>query len=248
MNKSKLHLRNHLRLRRLLPVCLMFTALAGAMPARLAAGLITPAGLTAGEQFRYVFVTASTSRIDKDLAGDNSFVTADANATGSLLAPLNSSWLAFAYINGTPATTNIGNFNVPLYTPDGVLVAANENALFNTANTQLDAPIDITPLGTTKSTRVWTGMNADGTPVGIGLADQFQGIFGDNTRTDGGYLNAGNAAWYTLYGFYGISANTFTVDSTGSVVSSTPEPSTYLLMAGALMSLVVVAKRKKSYC
>ena len=192
--------------------------------------LSTPAGLSAGESFRFVFVTDGlTTALSTDIADYNSFVNTQAGG-----ATYNGSVVSWVAIGSTPfvnAIDNVGQTMTPVYLASGQLVTTNTTSTGLWSGTLLN-PIDQDLTGTQigfPTIFIWTGTNSEGlgeperqlgifpgVEVGIPSLTTSAWVAGDSIEAD-----SGNSA------FYGIS-QVLVVPG----VAAVPEPST-LLIAGA---------------
>src|ERR1039458_7016621 len=205
-------------------------------------GIITvPPSLAPGSQYRLVFVTADFYTATSSNIGDyNTDVNNGANNlagdTGSLLAPLGTSWLDIGSTATVNAIDNIGiDSGVPIYDLEGNLIAndAGTEAGGLIGSNPIFSPIMFTELGTYLYTLVWTGSTWEGdTSAGSALGDPGDVIYGvDGLTNDHQWITAGfdSPSDGALNGLYGIS-------EVLTVPSATPEPSTtaMVILAGAL--------------
>jgi hypothetical protein len=197
--------------------------------------LNTPAGLTPGEQFRFVFLTdGTTMATSTDIGVYNMFVNTDASAEaggGSNVVKymgVTLTWSAIASTSSVNATTNIAQTNTPLYLSDGSLVATSTetsdptglwsttatNHLSNPINEDLNQNIGPTRL-------VWTGTGPDGTGFNPLGATTFPtvGRSIDTVRRWVAFTGGDETISNPLYGI----SQVLTVPGSPTVV---PEPST----------------------
>jgi hypothetical protein len=230
---------------------LLAALLAVAAPLRLHASVLTtPLGLTSGDQYRIVFVTSTrTDGLSADIADYNSFVNNAAQA-GSQLGSLGATWRAIASTDSVDAIVNIGgSSNVPIYLLDGTLVATGTADLFDGS---IAAPIWLDENGNIQAMNVWTGSLSDGTVnpgfgLGCTLATCSQGGTGIDTtpevgvslRADSVWLDAGPGVGSQNGSLYGISDPI-------TVPGAAPEPSSFLLLAGAMALLAWRRRRRAS--
>lgn len=123
--------------------------------------LMTPAGLSPGQSFHFVFVTdGTTPATNSDIAFYDSFVTTQAGG-----ATYNGSVIPWVAIGTTPtdsAIVHVGQSPDPVYLPDGTLITSNTTSTGLWSGTLLH-PIDEDLTGVHSPTNVWTGTNAQGT-------------------------------------------------------------------------------------
>ena len=150
--------------------------------------LSTPAGLSFGESFRFVFITdATTVAISPSIGHYNSFVNAQAGGAtydGSLV-----NWAAIGSTRSASAINNVGQSQTPVYLADGTLVTTSTTSTGLWSGSLVN-PIneDLSGMGVrTGSTGVWTGTNTNGSTSADPLGDFFGVTIGVSTVT--------NAAW-----------------------------------------------------
>ncbi len=228
----------------------LFVIVAGIASRSYAASIITvPAGLTPGEQYRLVFVTADEYTISSTiLAVYNAEVNNEANAAGSPLAALGATWLDIGSTASVNAIDNVGQDpGVPIYNLDGQLVADDattgpgglfSGSIFNPIDYSESGEISIVGLG------AWTGSSPDGTAnsagggYGIGLGAFYQ-TFGDPTATGATWIDLAGSYSFNSNSFYGISGILTAPDS------SAPEPSTTVMMSLGGLILLFAFKRRR---
>ncbi len=139
--------------------------------------LSTPAGLTPGESFRFVFVTdGTTDATSTNIADYNTFVNTQAGGAtynGSLV-----SWDAIGSTASVNAIDNIGQQAIA-----GVFLANGVEVTTTTTTTGLWSGILLAPInqdlsGSTITSLVWTGTTATGSgqgPTTLGTLSPFQG-------------------------------------------------------------------------
>ena len=127
-----------------------------------AAVVLTPAGLSPGDTYHLVFLTAGVRDATSSVIGDyNDFVTTE---VASLIADLLAAgypgvtWKVIGSTAAEDARDNIGVISDEIYRTDGVLVAANEAALFDASSNHLLASINITQAAVSLGvSTAWTG-------------------------------------------------------------------------------------------
>lgn len=195
--------------------------------------LSTPAGLSPGESFRFVFVTDGTTHATStSISTYNTFVANDASTQagggavtydGTVLT-----WSAIASTPSTSAISNIGESGASVWLTNGTEVASTDNAS-GLWSGNLSAPILTDLLGTPGDKGVWTGTTTSGgIYAGFSLGDaEVEG--GNSTHSNFNWVSAGaENTTITPNGYmYGISQVL--------IAASVPEPST-LLMAGTGIS------------
>ena len=212
----------------------------------LPAGTITvPAGLTAGDQYRLIFITADAyTATSTDINYYNGVVTAEANSVSDLAA-LDTSWYAVGSTATVNAIDNVGiDSGVAIYDLNGNEIASDAgttgNGMFNSSGYLL------TGLNTNENdglipgyVDVWTGTYLGGVPGAhppLGSASPTAGSSGTNS---GFWIAHSEEASTTENRLYAIS---------GVLTVPTPEPPTAFMAApgaGALM-LAVWRRRRRS--
>ncbi len=202
--------------------------------------LSTPAGLTPGDTFRFVFITGGTTvAISSSIGVYNSFVNAQAGG-----ATYNGSVVKWDAIGSTSssanAINNVGQTMTPVYLADGTLVTTSTTSTGLSSGTLLH-PIDETLSGmgiSTGSTGVWTGTNTNGSASSNHLGDFFGVIIGASTVTNGAWVNDG--VWPSdtnsgVFHMYGIS----------QVLTAVPEPSSLALAGTAVIGVSAFVSCRK---
>jgi hypothetical protein len=214
----------------------------------VSADIVTPAGVSPGQNFYMVFVSASTSTAESSTPSDyDSIVAGDASTAG--VDTYNGSpvtWEALAsFFNGPDAISRFDP-SAPIYLVDGTEVAANGAGLWSGT---LQNPIDIEPDGTVATTdaEVWTGTNADGTAASNANGSKSLGSPGTPTEGAGaqfGDATDSNAMWTNDNVFLPEVANQLYGFS--SELTAVPEPaSAGVLIAGAALALSRRSPRRK---
>ena len=186
--------------------------------------LNTPAGLSAGESFRFVFVTdGTTAATSNNIEDYNSFVNAQAGGAtynGSVV-----SWVAIGSTATVNAIDNIGQTPISgVYLADGTLVTTSTTTSGLWSGSILN-PVNEFLTGSTTSGDVWTGTLASGisSTSPLGAASGF---------TTAGATSSAGSNWVSGPGFnYTGGLPMYGISQVLTVASSVPEPST-LLMAG----------------
>ncbi len=198
--------------------------------------LSTPAGLSPGESFRFVFVTdGTTDASSSSIAYYNNFVNTQAGG-----ATYNGSVVTWGAIASTPtvnAIDNVGQTLTPVYLADGTLVTTSTTSLGMWSGSLLAAiseDLSGNPPNAILPVPVWTGTYPDGFPDPYSTYPQTLGggyvsaTFGTSGHHNSEWTNAGSQLVVDPAAIYGISQ---VLVATGSV----PEPSS-LLMAGTAIS------------
>jgi hypothetical protein len=165
--------------------CLV-AASASATPISLA----TPAGLNPGDQFRFVFVTASkiAADVSSDIEFYNSFV--NTQAAGATYGGSTVSWKAIGSTATVDARANVGGFgtSVPVYLVDGTRVADDlTDSSGGMWSGELLTSIYLAIDGTTDESgnTVWTGSETDGRKSLDGdVLGSLEAIYGKKNMSD----------------------------------------------------------------
>ncbi len=201
--------------------------------------LATPAGLDAGDQFRFVFVTLGTiDATSGDIDVYNAFV--NAAAAGATYNDSTVTWRAIGSTSLVDARTNVGGFgeSIPVYRVDGTRVAENLTAIFASGfwGMAWNASISRTIYGSEINDFVWTGSNVDGTTkVGNELGAAVTQL-GESSST----FNALQS--YSTQGSY-IGSPMFAMSET---LTAVPEPTTgAMALAGMVCGGFLVWRRRQ---
>jgi hypothetical protein len=191
----------------------------------------TPTGLTAGDTFRIAFLTDDpTAANSTSIASYNSFVSQEATLEAGGAATYNGvalTWTAIASTAAVSATSNIGEYGVPVYLASGTLVSPYDNALGLWSGT-LSNPLDQDLTGNTFAFQyVWTGTQSNGAGDSGYELGQSHGELGYSGATSSNWIDVDIHYNNFLSGnMYGIS-QVLTVPATVSA----PEPSSLLTAA-----------------
>jgi MYXO-CTERM domain-containing protein len=209
------------------------------------ASIITPPGLSPGDQFRLVFVTSQThDATSSNIAVYDTFVAGLASAAA--LDTYNGSpvtWLALASTDTTAAISRLPADTIPIFRLDGIAVADGGGS--DLWDGDLDAPLQRTELGTDVSDRVWTGSLPSGSAdLFASLGDPFP-IAGQSNVTGSIWVHfvTGNDPT-TLFPMYAFSS-VLTVPA--QEPSAVPEPGTLtplLLALGGLAGVRLIRRRR----
>ena len=210
----------------------------------------TLTGLNPGDTYQFIFVTSGTTAATTAGATFyNTFVQTAANNVG-IGNTLSMTWKAMV-ATGIQSSPVRADANAPVaattkvYLINGTQIAnGGTNAFYS--NTNHLAAINITELGGTLNTQVWTGSNASGSESGSGLVgnaanqNPVWGLSGGTTASNSSgssWSREGNATWTQTKSLYGIS------NALIYTVSSAPEPGTLALLA--LGGTLVLARRRR---
>ncbi len=195
------------------------------------AGIMTPAGLSPGDQFRVLFVSSATrDATSANIADYDTFITDLANAAGLTYNGAAVTWQALGTTPAVAATSSgrlpASTSSPPLYRLDGVKVADSTADLWDGT---IGAPINVNELGTGVRGLVWTG--SDGEPLGADSTPLHLTRVGSPSETMFSFwvsiTGVPNTEQEHLYGYSAV----LTVPGTTAV----PEPSTLALLgAGAV--------------
>ena len=184
----------------------------------LAQGInLPPADLAPGESYRVLCVTdGARDATSTDIAVYNAFVDADANAN-PLLASLDTEWRAVASTAAVMARDNTSSYptspgdpGLPIYRPDGVRLADDYLAFWNSnPASMLFAPPQITTTGEQLfgNVRVWTGSFSDGLPHPTFPLGGAATIVGETNLAGNGWIQGGglgSALDNRLYAMSGV--------------------------------------------
>jgi hypothetical protein len=204
-----------------------------------AAPITAPPGLTVGQQYRLVFVTADLyTATNTNISYYNGVVTTEADAVAALNA-LSTTWYDIGSTATVNAIDNIGaDVGVPIYDTDGHLVAADASttsahALFS--NQSLDGNMTYNENGSPIAgfVEVWTGTYVNGTPGGHPALGSTGTVTAGATNTTSGFWIANQTlAPTTARPLYAISG----IITYGE--APVPEPGTMSLMMLGGMFLV----------
>ena len=224
-----------------LTILLVFgcVGLAPANPCQAGIALATPAGLSAGEQFQFVFLTDSlTTATSTDIDTYNTFVNKAAG--GATYGGQTVTWYAIASTSTVSAITNTDEYRFPVYLTNGTKVATSteqtEGGLYSgTLLARIGIDIDGRPPGRDLG-RVWTGTNQDGS-IATGNA------LGDDEPVYGTALPRSAVQFYRATQANDRSEPMYAISE---LLTAVPEPSTFLSMAiGMTIVLAQVGLRRR---
>ena len=225
-------------MKKLLSVLSVFALAAIAAGTASAGSIATPTGLNPGDQFRFVFVTTTTTfATSSDLSTYDNIVSSD--ATGYTYGGNSPIWKAIVSNSTTNARDHIGLLStslIPLYTVDGTKVSTG-----NLWSGSVLSPIGMAIDGSISDPSVWTGTDTSGaTATGLGNVGGIA-TYGASWLTD--------AAWIHML-FTGDTAEPmalYGISEVLTVPSAVPEPSTVMLVGlGGLAALGYSFKRKRA--
>jgi hypothetical protein len=178
----------------------------------LAGPITVPSGVPAGDQYRLVFVTStSTPATSADIAYYNAFAT-NAASLEPALQSLGTTWTALASTATVDAYDNTNtdpmSLGVPIYNLAGQLVANSNPDLWDGS---LSASISYDEHGAPPLpgyTQVWTGTGSTGVPDGPADAlGSLSPVWGDSKSATSNWIDAGYYGAldnHTIYAISGI--------------------------------------------
>ena len=206
-------------------------------PAKADIMLQTPAGLSAGDHFRFVFVTDGVrDATSSNIADYDGFVSAEAGGATYNGAAVD--WIAIVSTDSVDAIDHVGQATAPVYLPDGTLVATTTTPAGLWSGALLHG-IDLDLSGNLVQTFVWTGTNPTGTGFGGPLGSPPTPQVGSTTDSDGAWIDSGRSNLGDVRPFYGISPVL-------TVPQAVPEPSSLALYGLGAVALVGYARRLRS--
>jgi hypothetical protein len=220
------------------------------------ADVIVPPGLPVGAQYQVIFLTHDTTpATNADIGFYNTFVSNEAALSPDL--PAGTTWMAIASTPDMDAKNNVTtSSDIPIYTPDGVLVASSGSALWQTGliSPQLLNPVMTDQYGDMWVMDAWTGSKSDGTKVSGRALGQWS--LPDVIPVQGPEFGLGvftTSRWLDVQPFSsrlaGSSSQALSVYALSSVVTVpnvVPEPSALALLAVGTMGLLAVFSRRRS--
>ena len=217
---------------------LILASLFGATIASQAAVITMPTGLSAGDQYRLVFVTSTTiAATSTDIATYNTFVNDLATLEGlNYIAGQTTTWTAIgstATDNARDNTSTTGaGTGIGIYLLDGATLIANNYA--DLWDGSIDNLLNIDEQGNfNPTTFTWTGTGSSGTAQSaLGTATP---TWGNPIFTSSRWINRlSGATWPNTneYSMYAISG-----------VLTVPEPSSTALLGLGLSSLLLRRRR-----
>ncbi|MFN0053424.1 MAG: hypothetical protein ACKV0T_14670 [Planctomycetales bacterium] len=203
-----------------------FLILLGMAPA-LHAGIVTPAGLTTGDQFRMVFVTNGTidATVGDHTVYDNLALAEAANGGFNVYDSSPVTWLAMvSTVDGTIAKNRLPKDGVAIYLTNGTKVADSGADLWNVSfkTKLLESPIYLTPTSTHYESFVWTGSRR---PLGIHAPTV--GLASSKTPFWNAASDHDEHARFPIYGF------------SSALTVSAPEPANVTLALNTVFVLLI---------
>lgn len=189
--------------------------------------LTTPAGLKAGDSFRFVFITDQlTSGSSSNISYYNNFVNSQAGGAtydGALV-----SWSAIASTSKVNAIDNIGQSATPVYLADGTLITSSTTST-GLWSGSLQNPINEDLSGNSLN---FVGVLTGTTTTGVASRDPLGNFFGV-TSGDSGKTSASwvNLAAYPSY----ISLHVYGISQVLVATATVPEPSAYVMAGTAII-------------
>ncbi len=210
----------------------------------------TPAGLTAGDTFRIVFVTdGTTDATSTSISTYNTFVNHDATSqAGGGNFVYDGTTLTFKAIGltlTTSAVANIGETGAPVYLANGTEVASSDTASgwWSGGTHALLHAIDTDLLGNTAQTEVWTGTGLSGhsaDPLGGNGAVSGETTIGHSTQIGPQWMIGQEAGPTALHVMYGVSE-----ELTVPQASSVPEPSTLWMASVGMLAGIAYGRFRR---
>jgi hypothetical protein len=168
-----------------------------------------PRGLSEGDPYRLVFVTAgSIQATSDDITVYNNFVESQVAASPELV-DLNTTWTAVVSTPTVSARENTETdtgATIPFYALDGDLLASSDVDLWDGP---LADQIDRTQLDTTYAGLVWSGTNIDGSSAAGAMGSGTNVVVGRVTASSsGGWINLSSTAqnfnYLRIYAMSGV--------------------------------------------
>ena len=190
--------------------------------------LTTPAGLSPGDSFRFVFITDGSSSVSSsNITSYNNFVNAqagDATYDGSVV-----SWFAIGSTSAVSAINNIGQTLTPVYLADGTLVTSSTTTT-GLWSGSLENPIDEDLSGSLeKFLGVFTGTTASGFASGDPLGNFLGVTLGNSGHT--------NAAWVDLAAYPSfLQERMYGISQVLVATAAVPEPSAVVMAGTAIIA------------
>ena len=209
-----------------------------AAPALAGVVLTTPAGLTAGETFRYVFVTDDTiAATSSSISTYNNFVTAQAG--GATYDGAVVTWDAMVSTSAVSVKTNIGASTGAIYDVNGDLVATADGTATSLFSGTLLHSINLDIGGINKgSASVWTGYKSNGQLfLQLGSAVPVSS-YGSSSHTDAAWSYAGGTGKGASHLLYGISELL-------TAPAAVPEPATWATMLVGIFGVGAALRRRR---
>lgn len=187
------------------------------------AALITPAGLSPGDQYQLVFITSvTTAATSSDIADYEAFVQATAAAAGM-------GSVAWHVVGSTLTVDAASNavVSAPVYNLGGELVATGFADFWDGTHA---AGIDFDENNAGRNFNVWTGTLASGASGGAGVAlGEATPLWGESTLISISWTQRGTNVNTVAYSLYALS----------EPLTVAPEPGAHWLLAGALTAVAV---------
>ena len=215
-----------------------------------AAIITTPTGLVAGDQYRLVFVTSTTTAAtSSDIAFYNAFVTAAAALNTDLdtfsgTVEGTTTWTAIASTATDNALANTGTTpgtdgtGVPIYLLNDTVFASNYTALWDS---NIQNPLQINESGNSSGNiSVWTGSTSSGTEDVDSLGDSIVN-YGANRF----YNDVSQSSYWISRNFSAANTTENSMYAISGVLTVVPEPSSFALLGGLLALGHVMVRRRR---